>query len=59
MTNANPLLTFSFRQDPNFYGLDDISANVVPLPPAAIAGLAGLASVGMVGAVRRRRVARA
>ena len=61
VTNANPILEFQIRQDPSYYLLDNISANlanVVPLPPAVLAGLGGLASVGIVGAIRRRRVAK-
>jgi hypothetical protein len=58
VTNANPILTFTYQQNPSFFGLDSITANVVPLPPAVLAGLGGLASVGIVGAIRRRRVAK-
>ena len=62
VNSANPLLSFSFQQNPSYFLLDAVSAdivNVVPLPPAVLAGIGGLATVGLVGAVRRRRVAKA
>ncbi len=49
-----PELSFGFRQDPSFFGFDDVSATVaVPFPAAGGIGLAGMALVGM----RRRRTA--
>lgn len=58
-TNANPSLTFITRQDPSFWGLDDVSVTergvVVPLPTGVTMGLGGLAGVGVIGRIRRRK----
>lgn len=50
VTNNNPLLSFTFTNPPDYYLLDDVSADIVPAPgAAAILGLGGLL------AARRRR----
>lgn len=57
LSNANPTLEFTFRQDAAFWRLDDVSASVVPLPAGAFLGIGGLAGLGVLGVARRRRTA--
>lgn len=48
-TGATTTLSFSFRQDPAWYHLDDVSVNAVPVPGAIWllgSGLLGLAGLG-------------
>jgi hypothetical protein len=56
-TAANPALTFTFRQDPAWWYLDDVSvtSTIVPLPTGASMGLLGLAGAGVLGRIARRR----
>lgn len=56
-TSPTAAVTFGFRQDPTFHGLDDVSisngpANPTPLPPTLLAGFLGMA---MLAGVRRLR----
>jgi hypothetical protein len=57
-TSTSSILNFTFRNDPDWWGLDDVSVDVAAVPgPAAGAGLPGLllAGGGLLVWWRRRR----
>jgi hypothetical protein len=49
----DPQLAFSFGPGPNYWYLDDISVNPVPVPGAESAFLCALAAIGGIGTRRR------
>lgn len=57
-SSTSAVLTFTFRNDPAVYGLDDVSItanapNVVPAPPGLLMVLTGLPVLGLVRRFRR------
>ncbi len=50
-------LSFDFRHDPSFYGLDDVSVNAVVPEPMSMAIFGGLAVAGIAGVRRRMKKA--
>lgn len=55
-STASTIITFGFRQDPDFFGLDNVSVtDITPVPEPSTLALAGLAGVGMFFALRRRK----
>src|SRR5262249_5752865 len=47
--NANPVLEFTFQDIPDYFLLDDVSANIVPEPTTF-----SLAGLGLLALLRRR-----
>jgi hypothetical protein len=58
-TTSTTNLVFTFRQDPNYWSLDDVNVQAVPIPAALPLLAAGLGGIGLMARHRKRKVAAA